>query len=99
MTSVAQCHLVTVVTPLVVFHSFFPTRHTCLPQLNRHGIAVGSPVNFFDVDGLPATGALISVESLPAFPPRMRTSVSSNALTAHARLNSRKSMVYFCPRD
>ena len=31
-------------------------------------------INFFDVDILPATGALISVESLPAFPPRMRKS-------------------------
>ena len=31
-------------------------------------------VCFCDVDSLPATGALISVESLPAFPPRMRKS-------------------------
>ena len=55
------------------------------------------------MDILPATGTLISVESLPAFPPRMRKSdfgtqpedhysSVSNVLTAHAWLNSRKSM-------
>ena len=31
-------------------------------------------INSFDVDSLPATGAIISVLRLPAFPPRMRKS-------------------------
>ena len=31
-------------------------------------------INSFDVDSLPATGAIISVLSLSAFPPRMRKS-------------------------
>ena len=55
------------------------------------------------MDSLPATGAIISVINLPAFhcanqisaaviSLAFRESVSSNALTAHAWLNSRKTM-------
>ena len=60
---------------------------------------------YYDVDSLPATGAIFSVINLPAFhcacanqisaaviSLAFRESVSSNALTAHAWLNSRKSM-------
>ena len=52
-------------TASTFFYSFSPTRHTCLPQYNRHGIAVGSPVYIFAIARRLYCGVTAVMEVLP----------------------------------
>ena len=58
---------ITVVTPPVDFNSFPPTRHTRLPQYNRHWIAVGSPFYFFAIARRLYCGGTVVMEVLLRF--------------------------------